>query len=90
MDPVFLLTPLRSDLDFEYPANAAQGQGFADLYTELRTAFSTLQAQKGDATPYQLTAAVSAGSANYADLVVPQMNSGASILVLLSSLTLII
>ncbi|KAI0055952.1 hypothetical protein BV25DRAFT_1981118 [Artomyces pyxidatus] len=63
------------DIDFEYPANAAQGQGFADLYTELRTAFDTLASQKGDTVPYQLTAAVSAGSANYANLVVPQMNS---------------
>ncbi|KAJ7472248.1 glycoside hydrolase superfamily [Mycena galericulata] len=66
------------DLDFEYPATAAQGQGFADLFTELRTAFNTLQAQKGDATLYELTAAVSAGYPNYANLVVPQMNSALS------------
>ncbi|KAA1477051.1 hypothetical protein DENSPDRAFT_867476 [Dentipellis sp. KUC8613] len=63
------------DLDFEYPSNSAQGQGFADLYTELRTAFTTLQNQKGDSEPYQLTSAVSAGADNYANLVVPQMNS---------------
>ncbi|KAF7369007.1 hypothetical protein MVEN_00227400 [Mycena venus] len=62
------------DLDFEYPANAAQGQGFADLFTALRTAFDALAAQKGDSTTYQLTAAVSAGAANYANLVVPQMD----------------
>ncbi|KAJ7768373.1 glycoside hydrolase superfamily [Mycena metata] len=62
------------DLDFEYPANAAQGQGFADLFTELRTAFDALAAKKKDATTYQLTAAVSAGSANNAFLVVPQMD----------------
>ncbi|KAJ6600774.1 glycosyl hydrolases family 18-domain-containing protein [Mycena sp. CBHHK59/15] len=62
------------DLDFEYPANAAQGQGFADLYTALRTAFVALASKKGDATPYQLTVAVSAGAENYANLVVPQMD----------------
>ncbi|KAK7052395.1 glycoside hydrolase superfamily [Favolaschia claudopus] len=61
------------DLDFEYPANAAQGQGFADLLTALRTAFDSLASRKGDSTPYQITAAVSAGPANYANLVVPQM-----------------
>ncbi|KAJ6567739.1 glycosyl hydrolases family 18-domain-containing protein [Mycena vulgaris] len=62
------------DLDFEYPANAAQGQGFADLYTALRTAFDALAAKKGDTTPYQLSAAVSAGPENYANLVIPQMD----------------
>ncbi|KAL0958869.1 hypothetical protein HGRIS_014185 [Hohenbuehelia grisea] len=62
------------DLDFEYPSNAAQGQGFADLYTALRTAFDQLAARKGDSTPYQLTSAVSAGSNNYANLVVSQMD----------------
>jgi hypothetical protein len=64
-------------LDFEYPTSAAQGQGFADLFTALRTAFDALAAKKGDATTYQLTAAVSAGSANNAFLVVPQMDKGA-------------
>ena len=59
------------------PHDAAQGQGFADLYTALRTAFDALAAQKGDTTPYELTVAVSAGAANFANLVVPQMNSGA-------------
>ncbi|KAF8919477.1 glycoside hydrolase family 18 and carbohydrate-binding module family 5 protein [Mucidula mucida] len=63
------------DLDFEYPSNSAQGQGFADLFTELRTAFDNLASSKGDSTPYILSAAVSAGPANYANLVVPQMNS---------------
>ena len=47
-----------SDLDFEYPANAAQGQGFANLYTSLRTALDALAAKKGDATTYQLTVSV--------------------------------
>ncbi|KAJ7182618.1 glycoside hydrolase superfamily [Mycena crocata] len=62
------------DLDFEYPANSAQGQGFADLFTALRTALDALAAKKGDTTPYQLSVAVSAGSANYANLVIPQMD----------------
>ncbi|KAK0464775.1 glycoside hydrolase family 18 protein [Desarmillaria tabescens] len=64
-----------SDLDFEYPSNADEGQGFADLITELRTAFDNLTNSKGDSTPYQLSAAVAAGSNNYANLVVPQMNA---------------
>ncbi|KAJ7489453.1 glycosyl hydrolases family 18-domain-containing protein [Mycena latifolia] len=62
------------DLDFEYPANAAQGQGFADLFTALRTAFDALAARKGDANTYLLSVAVSAGPANYANLIVPQMD----------------
>ncbi|KAJ7596569.1 glycoside hydrolase family 18 protein [Mycena floridula] len=62
------------DLDYEYPANSEQGQGFADLLTAMRKAFDDLAAQKGDATPYQLSVAVSAGEKNYANLVVPQMN----------------
>ncbi|PBK67315.1 hypothetical protein ARMSODRAFT_1020787 [Armillaria solidipes] len=56
-------------------ANAAEGQGFADLFTELRTAFDNLANSKGDKTPYQLSAAVAAGPNNYANLVVPQMNA---------------
>ncbi len=35
-----------SDIDFEYPSNAAEGQGFADLLTELRTAFDNLAASR--------------------------------------------
>lgn len=44
-----------SDLDFEYPADGTQGQGFADLLTALRSAFDALAEQNGDAQPYQLT-----------------------------------
>ena len=65
----------RSDIDFEYPSNSAQGQGFADLMTSLRIAFDNLATSKGDTTPYLLTAAVAAGPANYANLVVPQMDA---------------
>ncbi|THH17165.1 hypothetical protein EW146_g3590 [Bondarzewia mesenterica] len=63
------------DIDFEYPASSVEGQAFADLFTELRTAFDALATKKGDSVPYQLTAAVSAGASNYANLVVPQMDS---------------
>ncbi|KAK0185757.1 glycoside hydrolase family 18 protein [Armillaria mellea] len=56
-------------------ANAAEGQGFADLFTELRTAFDNLANSKGDKTPYELSAAVAAGPNNYANLAVPQMNA---------------
>lgn len=43
-----------SDLDYEY-ATATDGQNFADLLTELRTAFDALATKKGDSTPYQLS-----------------------------------
>ncbi|KAH8110970.1 glycoside hydrolase family 18 and carbohydrate-binding module family 5 protein [Phellopilus nigrolimitatus] len=66
------------DLDFEYPANATQGKGFADLLTSLRTAFDQLATQNGDTVPYQLTAAVPAGSVNYANLNVAQMDAALS------------
>ncbi|KAF5366212.1 hypothetical protein D9758_005723 [Tetrapyrgos nigripes] len=62
------------DLDFEYPSNVDQGQGFADLLTELRSAFDDLADQKGDTTPYEISVAVSAGASGYANLVVPQMD----------------
>ncbi|KAG5635932.1 hypothetical protein H0H81_009645, partial [Sphagnurus paluster] len=63
------------DLDFEFPTNDALGQGFADTLTALRTALNQLAAKKGDAVPYQITAAVSAGQPNYQYLKVTQMNA---------------
>ncbi|KAF8154682.1 glycoside hydrolase family 18 protein [Crassisporium funariophilum] len=63
------------DIDFEYPATSAQGQGLADLVTSLRVAFDGLASKKGDKVPYLITAAVAAGPLNYANLKVPQMNS---------------
>lgn len=60
--------------DYEYPSTAAQGQGFADLLTELRTAFTSLQTSNGDSVPYQITVAVAAGLDNAANYVVPQMD----------------
>lgn len=67
---------VHSDIDFEYPANTAQGQGFADLVTSLRTAFDQLASRKGDTIPYQITAAVAASSENSTFLNVPQLNAG--------------
>lgn len=43
------------DLDFEYPSSAAQGQGFADLITSLRSGFDSYASKKGDSNPYLLT-----------------------------------
>ena len=74
------------DLDFEYPSTPAQGQGFADLLTALRTAFDQLAASKGDTTPYILSAAVPAGAANYQYLVVPQMDKVCSLATYFSAL----
>ncbi|OJT13446.1 Endochitinase B1 [Trametes pubescens] len=62
------------DIDFEYPSSDALASGFASLLTSLRVAFDNLQLQKGDSTPYELTAAVPAGSDNYEHLHVTTMN----------------
>ncbi|KAH7918608.1 glycoside hydrolase family 18 protein [Leucogyrophana mollusca] len=66
------------DIDFEYPADSTQGQAFANLLTELRTAFDELASSNGDDTPYELTAAVSAGATGYANYVFPQMDMALS------------
>ncbi|KAI0708099.1 glycosyl hydrolases family 18-domain-containing protein [Cerioporus squamosus] len=63
------------DIDFEYPNSDALASGFASLLTELRTAFTNLQKQKGDAQPYLLTAAVPAGSDNYQWLKMSTMDA---------------
>ncbi|KIK63096.1 carbohydrate-binding module family 5 protein [Collybiopsis luxurians FD-317 M1] len=63
------------DLDYEYPANTAQGQGFSDLITELRSAFDDLATKKGETVPYQLTAAVPANASDYQWLNIPQMDA---------------
>ncbi|KAL1747785.1 glycoside hydrolase family 18 protein [Schizophyllum fasciatum] len=66
------------DIDFEYPASAEEGQGLGALFKELRVAFDDLAAKKGDATPYELTAAVSAGADGYGHLDVKNMNTALS------------
>lgn len=43
------------DIDFEYANTPALAAGFADLLTEMRTAFDALAQKKGDSTTYQLT-----------------------------------
>ncbi|KAI0746667.1 glycoside hydrolase superfamily [Daedaleopsis nitida] len=63
------------DIDYEFPTNADQGAGLASLVTELRTAFTNLASKKGDKVPYLISAAVSAGPANYAYLDMPKMNA---------------
>ncbi|KAI0816865.1 glycoside hydrolase superfamily [Trametes gibbosa] len=63
------------DIDFEYPNSDALATGFATLLTSLRVAFDNLKLQKGDSTPYELTAAVPAGSDNYQWLRVPIMDN---------------
>jgi hypothetical protein len=55
-----MLTKGCSDFDFEYPSSTTQGQGFANLITELRTAFTALQARKGDTTPYSISVRIHA------------------------------
>lgn len=45
-----------SDIDYEYPSNAAQGQGLADLVTELRAALDDHAQKKGDKEPYSVSA----------------------------------
>ncbi|KAL1694011.1 glycoside hydrolase family 18 and carbohydrate-binding module family 5 protein [Schizophyllum commune] len=62
------------DLDFEYPGSAEQGAGFGALFTELRAALDKLQQSKGDATPYEISVAVSAGADNYKYLDVNTMD----------------
>ncbi|KAH7911767.1 glycoside hydrolase family 18 protein [Hygrophoropsis aurantiaca] len=63
------------DIDFEYPADSGEGQAFADLLTDLRAAFDELASSNGDDTPYELTAAVSAGFKGYANYVFSQMDA---------------
>jgi hypothetical protein len=50
-----LNTSLRRDIDFEYPANEAEGWDFLDLVTSVRNAFDELSTANGDTTPYELT-----------------------------------
>ncbi|KAB5589553.1 Glycoside hydrolase family 18 protein [Ceratobasidium theobromae] len=62
------------DIDFEFPTAGAQAQGYASLLSELRTALNSHAAKKGETNPYQITAAVPAGSDNYTKLLVSQMD----------------
>ena len=46
---------VNSDVDYEYPATAAQGAGLAALLTSLRTALDDLARKKGDSVSYQIS-----------------------------------
>ncbi|KAF9531136.1 glycoside hydrolase superfamily [Crepidotus variabilis] len=63
------------DLDWEYPTSKEQGQGFADLFTALRTAFNNLQTRKSDSTRYIISSAMSLVPSNYQLLNIPQLNA---------------
>ncbi|TFK63016.1 glycoside hydrolase family 18 protein [Pluteus cervinus] len=56
------------DLDYEALTNEEQGQGFALLIQDLRTAFDKLARKKKDKTPYLVTAATGAGSNEFLNL----------------------
>ncbi|CAE6494650.1 unnamed protein product, partial [Rhizoctonia solani] len=63
------------DIDYEYPSNKPEAQGFAALLSELRTALDKHATEKGETNPYQITASVPAGEFNYKHLLIPQMDS---------------
>ncbi|EPS99490.1 hypothetical protein FOMPIDRAFT_40309 [Fomitopsis schrenkii] len=63
------------DIDFEYANTPELAAGFADLLTEMRTAFDALATEKGDSTTYQLTIAAPAGYDNYQYFNVKQMDA---------------
>ena len=70
-----LIRDINSDIDFEYPTDAQEGQGFADLLSALRSGLDDLATRKGDTVPYQISAAVAAGYEHYVNLVIPQMDA---------------
>ncbi|KAG9123408.1 hypothetical protein FRC07_014981 [Ceratobasidium sp. 392] len=61
------------DIDWEYPT-AGQSQAFVDLLKETRAALDAHAKKKGDKVPYELSVAVPAGSSNYQNLLVRQMD----------------
>ncbi|KAF9519413.1 glycoside hydrolase family 18 protein [Hydnum rufescens UP504] len=61
------------DLDFEYPT-ATQASDFVSLLSELRAGLDAYASWKGDTTPYEISAAVPAGSANYQNLLIADMD----------------
>ncbi|KAG8686151.1 hypothetical protein FRC08_012728 [Ceratobasidium sp. 394] len=62
------------DVDYEYPETPEQAAGFVSLLSELRSALDAHAKRKGETNPYQLSAAVPAGAANYQNLLVSKMN----------------
>ncbi|KAB5590955.1 Glycoside hydrolase family 18 protein [Ceratobasidium theobromae] len=63
------------DIDYEYPETPEQAAGFVSLLSEMRQALDAHAKKKGETNPYQLSAAVPAGEANYKALLVSQMDS---------------
>ena len=47
-----------SDVDFEYPGNNDEANGFASLLTETRAGLDQLASRKGDSVPYVLSVRV--------------------------------
>ncbi|CAE6500768.1 unnamed protein product [Rhizoctonia solani] len=62
------------DIDYEYPETPEQASGFVSLLSEMRTALDAHAKKKGESNPYQLSAAVPAGAANYQNLLASDMN----------------
>ncbi|CEL52591.1 Endochitinase 1 OS=Coccidioides immitis (strain RS) GN=CTS1 PE=3 SV=1 [Rhizoctonia solani AG-1 IB] len=62
------------DIDWEYPAAGEQSEAFVALLKETRAGLDAHAKSKGDTVPYQLNAAVPAGSQNYQNLKVKDMD----------------
>jgi chitinase len=62
------------DIDYEYPSNDEQAQGYANLLKELRGRLDALQAKIGGPGRFCLTVAAPCGSQNYEKLYLPEMN----------------
>ncbi|KAF8754684.1 glycosyl hydrolase 18 family [Rhizoctonia solani] len=61
------------DIDYEYPETRTS-LWFVSLLSEMRTALDAHAKKKGESNPYQLSAAVPAGAANYQNLLASDMN----------------
>ncbi|EUC67668.1 glycoside hydrolase family 18 and carbohydrate-binding module family 5 protein [Rhizoctonia solani AG-3 Rhs1AP] len=62
------------DIDYEYPDTPALASGFVSLLSEMRAGLDAHAKKKGESNPYQLSAAVPAGAANYQSLRAAEMN----------------
>ncbi|CAE6418529.1 unnamed protein product [Rhizoctonia solani] len=62
------------DIDYEYPDTPQQASGFVSLLSEMRAGLDAHAKRKGESNPYQLSAAVPAGAANYQNLHAAEMN----------------
>ncbi|KAF8867788.1 glycoside hydrolase, partial [Infundibulicybe gibba] len=62
------------DIDYEYPRDATEAQGYADLLKELRAGLKAHAEATGSNYNYVLTVAAPCGSANYLKLQVAEMD----------------